>query len=51
MTRKATRPCVNCGKGMRVHRGKKSTCSNACAYEAKLARLRQKDKGRGGSKS
>jgi predicted nucleic acid-binding Zn ribbon protein len=30
MSGKAKRPCHGCGRGMAIHRGKRTTCSTAC---------------------
>ena len=30
MSGKAKRPCYGCGRGMAIHRGKRTTCSSAC---------------------
>lgn len=38
MTRKATRPCLCCGRRIAIHRGKRLVCSEDCRKELKRAR-------------
>lgn len=52
MSGKTKRPCHGCGRGMAVHRGKRSTCGPACKDQLRLAmkreeQLRAKERGRG----
>lgn len=37
MSGKARRPCLICGKGLAIHRGKRRVCSDLCSMELKRA--------------
>lgn len=42
MSGKQKRPCVVCGRGMAIHRGKRKVCSTACKNALKAEIRRQK---------
>lgn len=36
MSKKQSRPCAVCSRAMRIHRGKRNTCSPRCTRELSL---------------
>ena len=41
MSSKAKRPCVICGRGMAIHRGKRKVCGRVCSAEVRRLRRQQ----------